>query len=408
MKTVSSFFLSQRERAARAVPWLGLLVFALAGTLGVFLGGSYASLGIGGGLLLFGAAWMADGRAPKPHVTLMGYFFFALAVCAVLNLQAINPKNAWHDTLQLATIILPLLLLSCPSVQARVAHPVLFKFWPWAAALGLLAMGIELFSGTPLLKWINGAGVFDEKAVTKYNRGFSYAVLLSWPLMASLWAAQNRRWAVAPFFLVLLLPLALTLSRATQSGFVLAVLVFICALLAPTVARWGLGLLAVLATAWPFGAQAVFENHPGWVARLPPSWQARMEIWDFMSFRILERPWLGWGLGSSHELQPISPHSVHYAVTAGPVSHPHNAYTQLWVELGLPGLALGVFFALFMLRLAGRVQQKSAPFALAAWTMAFALAMVAYDFWTDSLLAAFALTAFAFAVLERKTAKANS
>jgi len=151
-----------------------------------------------------------------------------------------------------------------------VEHPVLFKFWPWAAALGLLAMGIELFSGTPLLKWINGAGVFDEKAVTKYNRGFSYAVLLSWPLMASLWAAQNRRWAVAPFFLVLLLPLALTLSRATQSGFVLAVLVFICALLAPTVARWGLGLLAVLATAWPFGAQAVFENHPGWVARLPP------------------------------------------------------------------------------------------------------------------------------------------
>jgi len=133
-----------------------------------------------------------------------------------------------------------------------------------------------------------------------------------------------------------------------------------------------------------------------------------MEIWDFMSFRILERPWLGWGLGSSHELQPISPHSVHYAVTAGPVSHPHNAYTQLWVELGLPGLALGVFFALFMLRMAGRVQQKSAPFALAAWTMAFALAMVAYDFWTDSLLAAFALTAFAFAVMERKTAKANS
>ncbi len=408
MNRFFSFLLSQRERAARAVPWLGLLIFALTGTLGVFLGGSYASLGIGGGLLLFGAVWMADGRAPKPHGVLAGFCFFFLLVCAALDLQAMDKWLAWKETLRLATILLPLLLLSCPAVQARAAQADVFKYAAIAAALGMFALGAELFSGTPLLKWMNGSGVFDEKAVTKYNRGFSYAVLLSWPFMASLWAEPKRRWTVAPFFLVMLLPLTLTLSRATQLGFVMAAVVFAAALLAPVVVRWGLGLLAVLATAWPFVAQAMFDNYLEGIARLPSSWKARMEIWDFMSYRILERPWLGWGLGSSHELQPLSPHSASYVVTTGPVSHPHNAFTQLWVELGLPGLALGVFFALFMLRLAGRVQKKRVPFALAAWTMAFALAMVAYDFWTDSLLAAFALTAFAFALLERKTARTNS
>jgi len=391
-----------RNVVGQALPWFGLLIFGLAGTLGAFLGGSYAALGIGGGLVFSGATWFAEGRPPKPHGVLMGFCFFALIVCSVLNLQAAYPKNAWHDTLQLATIILPLMLLSCPAVQARLEHPALFKHWPLLATLGLLTLGIELFSGTPLLKWMNGSGVFDEKAITKYNRGFSYAVLLAWPLLALL-TGEKAYWRTGLFCLALLLPLGFTHSRATQLGFVLASAVFAAAFFMPVFVRWGLGLLAALASAWPFMAQSVFNNHAEWVARLAPSWQARMEIWDFMSYRILERPWLGWGLGSSHELSPASPHNTLYVITTGPVSHPHNAFTQLWVELGLPGIALGLFFALYTLRLAGHLPKKLIPFALAAWMMAFTLAMVAYDFWTDSLLAAFALTAFAFALLGKRT-----
>ncbi len=199
MNRFFSFLLSQRERAARAVPWLGLLIFALTGTLGVFLGGSYASLGIGGGLLLFGAVWMADGRAPKPHGVLAGFCFFFLLVCAALDLQAMDKWLAWKETLRLATILLPLLLLSCPAVQARAAQADVFKYAAIAAALGMFALGAELFSGTPLFEMDERLGRFRRKGRHEIQPRFLLCGSLSWPFMASLWAEPKRRWTVAPF-----------------------------------------------------------------------------------------------------------------------------------------------------------------------------------------------------------------
>jgi FtsH-binding integral membrane protein len=75
--------------------------------------------------------------------------------------------------------------------------------------------------------------------------------------------------------------------------------------------------------------------------------------------------------------------------------------TQLWLELGLPGLALGITFAVLMLRKANQMDAKLVPFALGAWMAAFCLSLVAYNFWTDSLFSAFALSGLLFTMLDR-------
>jgi O-antigen ligase len=121
-----------------------------------------------------------------------------------------------------------------------------------------------------------------------------------------------------------------------------------------------------------------------------------------MSFRIIEHPWLGWGLGSSSSLPFKEPHGALYMFTDKPAAHPHNVMTQLWAELGLPGLAIGLAFAFLMLRKISRLDPRLAPFALGAWVACFCLSLTAYDFWTDSLFAAFALTGLAFAILQKQ------
>ena len=163
-----------------------------------------------------------------------------------------------------------------------------------------------------------------------------------------------------------------------------------------------------LLAAWPFAAQKLFLSRPDLIDRLPHSWQDRVEIWDYMSYRIFDRPILGWGLGSSPMLPWAEPNGALYHVRLVQAPHPHNAILQLWVELGLPGLALGILFALLVLHRAGRFDPKIMPFVLGAWTAALTLSLIAYNLWTDSFWAAFALTGFAFALLRKQSGVGDS
>lgn len=389
---------------------LALLILGLAGTLGVFSGGAYAAIGIVGAVLLFAAVWRKDGIRPDVAPDIIRFLCVTLLVCVALDFQAAWPALSWGKTLRLASIVLPLALLSGGRIQNAITAQNLI-IWPWLLAAGAFALGMELWLDAPLFRLLHHEadafytdGKIDPRVLTRYNRGLSYGMLLAWPALAMLWINGQRRNTLI-LALAFAPALMFTQSRATQLAVMVALAVLLAARIAPTFARRGLGLAAILAVAWPFGAQWVYAHHPEFVMRLPDSWHHRMEIWDFMSYRITERPWLGWGMGSSHMLSPTSPHGGDYLFATGPVGHPHNAFTELWVELGIPGLMLGVWFALMMLRKAGRLAAPMVPFALAAWAAAFTLSLCAYDFWADSLLAAFALTGFAFAVVGRRVCK---
>ena len=400
---------------SRGVAALALLVFGLAGTLGVFNGGAFAAIGLAGAVLLWGAVAAMERRVPRPDRAFFVLCFLSLGGVAALDFQAAWPRLSAYETLRLATVFLPLLLFSCAAVQARVAEAgVLFKFWPWLLAAAMLVLGVEYRLGLPLMHAFlsperaaalhgfagDDVGQMNALLSTGYNRGLSYAMLLSWPVAAYL--AGQQRWKAAVFVLCLVPALYLTSSRAAQLAVVVGLGVWGVACVAPRLARVVLGIFLVACVAWPLGAQWVFSHHQAWLAHLPYSWLHRSEIWDFMSYRIQERPWLGWGVGSSHLLLPALPHGDLYVFAKGPVGHPHNAFVQLWVELGVLGPVLGLGFAFVMLQRAARLPVPLVPFGLGAFTAALALALVAYDFWADSLWAVFVLTAFGFAVVARR------
>jgi O-antigen ligase len=374
-------------------------LYVLAVTEGAFVGGSWALFGIAGGIIVFALIWRAQGRAPRLDRTLAIFTAVSLGVVALLNLRSSDPPISWHMLWQQSTIMIPLLLWFGPEIPDNVYSAKFFSRVAAAAFAGALALGVELTLGAPLLHLVKGASA----SITEYNRGVSYLAVIAIPLIGYLWINGRRGQAII-FVAVLILPFSLTDSRATKVAFLLGLAVSGAALLLPRVTKWALvaTLLALLSI--PFEITRIFLFHHAWLTHAPPSWIHRVEIWDYMSYRLFERPWLGWGMGTSRLLPYGEPHGASYIYVVTRAGHPHDAILQLWVELGLPGLALGVVFALLMLHKASCFPRPIVPFAFGAWTAALAISAVAYNFWDDSLFSLFALTALSLKMLSRQIA----
>lgn len=396
------------EFISRRLPDFCFLVFAAAASIGAFHGGMWGGLGIGFALILFLAVWGVERACPWPDAGVAGFALFALLAAAALNFFSVDPVLSWRKWLQLASIFLPLSLLFNAAVQKRATPPRLFMILPWIAAAGALALGLELASGGPLLHLLSNRPPLPDDLkryeLAPYNRGFSHLALLAFPLMAALRAAK-RRMLLAFFCFALLAAAVFTESRATVLALLLGAAATGMALYWPRFVKGALAPLPFLFAPLPFLARMLIAAQPAWITRLPLSWRARTEIWDYLSYRIAERPLSGFGLGTTHLLPFTSPHTPLYVWLSMPAPHAHNALAELWLELGLPGLVLGLAFALFSLGLIRKLDARLVPFALGAWAAGFCLTMVAYDLWTDSLWAAFALTGFAFALLQQKTSQ---
>ncbi len=378
-----------------------LFLYAVVLTVGVFSGGAWAGLGIGGGATLFLTSFYIDKKISNPphDMAILTTIFFVIV--ALLNFQSSQPAISWQESSRLLTIFVPLLLLCSPAIAKQAQHPKFFLILSTLAGLAAAALALTLYIKKP--------AVPDSEVIlklVKYNRGFSYLVLMAFPLMAGLWFSKNR-WLIAPFLLLIFIPAGLTESRSAKLALIAGLAVILAAHFIPKAMRWLLFTSSVLATGWAFAGRKIFLDFPDLLPRIPSSWRNRIEIWDYMSYRIQEKPFLGWGLGSSHTLDFANPHGTSYIYTTLPAAHPHNVMTQLWVELGLPGLALGLAFVFLTLKKATGFDRRIVPFALGAWTACFVLSLIAYDFWTDSLFAAFAFTALAFMILPASVNSTN-
>lgn len=381
-----------------------LLVFALACTPGLFVAGLWAYAGIGGAIILFVSLTLTEKAILLPNRTLGVFALAVLAVVAAETLASDYANISWREWLKLLTIFLPLLVLSSPSLPISLLHKNFFPLALIAVTAAALALGLELKLGGPLLQAVHGQGV----SLTQYNRGLSLMMVLAFPLMAGFMfgpfplAKSKRLWIIVFFMAVLLVPAGLTESRTAKLAFVVALLTSLIAFLSPLWARRGMMLLPALGTFWPYAVQQVFLHHYESLSRLPDSWRARVEIWDYLSYRIQEHLLIGWGIGTSHKLDFAQPHGDMYVLTKAPAAHPHNVFMQLWVELGLPGLALGIGFAWIMLVSCASLDKRLQPYALGAWMAAFVLCLFGYNFWTDTLFACFALSGFVFLMLDKK------
>lgn len=378
-------------------------MYCLLLSVGFFSGGIWGSLGIALAVVLTLLHVVETHKFPLPDKRLMLLVAVFFACTAALNLQSLVPETSWKVWIKLATVMLPLLLLSSRDLFTQVFTPRLYNVVAIVAAVSAVVITSEFVTGGYLLHAIKG----EDTILDKYNRPLCYSLLVGFALMAALWHSPQRRWALPFFGAAMLLPNIYTPSGSAQLALMVGVVTLALARYWPRVTHWLLSLGIFLTVSIPFLMRFALQDAYAWVAKLPDSWHHRVEIWDYISYRIMDKPLFGWGLGSSSSLSIESPNQALYKISEKAAMHPHNVMGQLWVELGLVGLILGIIFLQYTLWRAASLPAQIRHFAMASWASAFMIALFAFNFWTDSFFAAFALSAFVYAgLVQRFQAKA--
>lgn len=135
---------------------------------------------------------------------------------------------------------------------------------------------------------------------------------------------------------------------------------------------------------------------------MPPSLVHRTVIWRFAAEHAIQRPILGWGLDASRELPGADENVVIHAPYHGQIIdfvqqilplHPHDFIIQLWLELGVVGMALflGLIFAL--LRWVWRRPGGELPVCAAALAAPIVIGAASYGLWQSWWVACFWLAA---------------
>lgn len=127
----------------------------------------------------------------------------------------------------------------------------------------------------------------------------------------------------------------------------------------------------------------------------------RLCVWHFTASKFFERPFLGWGLGGSKNIEGGN-QFVADGIIAMPV-HPHNNILQIFLELGIPGALIALGFLLFVFsyikkKFIDRVALSAALFFI---FLAYVVSSMSFSVWHMWYLS-WLVMAFQFMVLANK------
>lgn len=131
----------------------------------------------------------------------------------------------------------------------------------------------------------------------------------------------------------------------------------------------------------------------------------RLENWDFISRKIMESPWTGFGMDATRSIRDFETQQLFFKGTT--IMHPHNVGLQLWIEFGLIGVAVMFGFLGFLLHrlLALPQAERKLPFMLFCGALSFL--MISWSMWSAWLLA-FMVYLAVLMILAAKTTSAPS
>lgn len=236
------------------------------------------------------------------------------------------------------------------------------------------------------------------------NRTFLALSLVAW--LAAPWLA--KRYGSALYGL--LLPLAIWLlnfsgeSETVLIGMAPALVVYLLAVWLPRFTLHGVfGVVLLLLFAAPVIYPHIFQLS----LNLPPTDKlgilVRTEIWDAVSGFIGQSPLIGHGMQATQHTSSIEMANLYYPDTL--INHPHNAFLQVWADLGLLGtMALaGIFWSLW--RWIGKLDNADLPAVLAVFTFATAALISTYSLWAPWWLGLLAMT-IAYCIVATGASKA--
>ncbi len=334
------------------------------------------------------------GRLARPPLILIGILGAAAIYGAVGASWAISGKLALKTAWTLVGTAVPGVILISEARKLDERERAWFELCLLAGyLLGLANMELQFLTHGEIIGWLKQLDIVQAVfgrpspiSMVMFDTQMTLIGLLIWPTFA----IASRRFGVFLAALIAAAGLAVVaqgLSGTAKFAYVIGFVVLACASVLPraTAAIVGAALAIWLAFAPILQRSATMEwavNLASHVSpRLTNSLSHRAAIWDFAITRIHDHPLLGWGLGSSR-LIPGGHETISYGLELMPL-HPHSAALQLRLELGIPGVVLGlalvvwVWFAIS--RLAARRLEHGLALALLA---AVALnAASSYNLW---------------------------
>lgn len=236
-------------------------------------------------------------------------------------------------------------------------------------------------------------------AIEILNRPLTLFALTLWPSLLLL--ARRGRWSIVAALAVLgVVTVGGLHGGSIRVALVLGVLAAVATYFSPRRVPKIFGAAAAaffLAAPVIIGQIATPDRIFRVFQHVPPTAAHRFEIWEFVASRVVERPFLGWGLNASRVLPGAD---APYRGVGGPLMslHPHNAALQIWVELGLPGALLAAVLVWAAFAAVGRLKadRTSVAAGVGLITTALTVANLSFGIWQTWWLAAMILATALF------------
>ena len=317
----------------------------------------------------------------------------ALAGWALLSaLWAVDPAQAARGALRF-------LLVSGLGCCGLAVLPALDEAARTRAAQALLA---GLAAAAALFLVLLQVEPSGSHGIDTTKRGVTILALLIWPARRLVSPLLPRGGIVAATLAVCGVVLAgssFSAKVATMIG--LAVVVAVALQPRRTVGVLA-GLAIVVVLALPWLAERIPSPHytfQSWDF-LPYSSHHRSTIWGFVGARIVEHPWLGWGMDSSRAIpggeveilvQRFAPDGRVVMELTEPwlPLHPHNAALQVWLELGGVGVLIVLALLCWVLFRVAQAPRAERGDRAALVFSTFAVACVSFGLWQSWWQASF-------------------
>lgn len=398
------------ELTGRRAAWLGgtfLVIFGLTGLL-AYIGplGFAALMAIGG---LFGLALVKQARRPLPVI----WPWLALALWSVvsmvwspltkdLSLAALLADFEKQTALKLVlqVVLYGTFVMAAASLPQSLARRALTGFAVGMVAVAALIL-VEGSYGAAIyqrLKLAIGDPIRPDLAVKNVAQATYILALFCWPaalFLSSRFAKGLSQWMIGTLFIGLVAAAVQMSADAALAGLAVGLVAYsavamsgrlaILLLVAATTIYWvATPLLVLLAVDHGLFLRAQ--------ALLGASWDARLNIWSFATFRIMDHPLLGWGLDASRTFGNAIP------------LHTHDGALQVWLELGAVGALLMATAWLFLLKAVYdlvEVDRRLAAVAAASASAYLMIGAVSFGVWQEWWLALGALAATVIVALKR-------
>jgi O-antigen ligase len=386
---------------APSTGWILTASFALAGPLLSLAPLGMSPLLIATAILAYAAERIQSGVWPAlPKIAILIFALF-IVWCGLSLIWALNPASGARKLVDIVALALSLMAMLALGGRANSAQRrLLCKALNGGMAVGFVVLVIEALFDFPLYRAIMGSANPKLADLVEVKRSVDALPLLVWPACFGL-ARLGWPWVgaiVAAVFAVACIKL--TASSATLGMF------FSLGILAASFvsAIWVRRLLA-LGTVLAFFliipvAITAYDKGGTSSQWLKHSAQHRVEIWHFAAERTLERPLLGYGFNASRYVPNGDAVSEFLPPGQSLIPlHPHDAFLQIWLELGAVGAVIVAAGLVAMLRVVGRWPPGMARFILPGYAAGIVVAALAFGIWQSWWMATIAFSIAAYRLI---------